>query len=38
MSNEIDYDELDYVVLITDTEYVFSNFKDPVSLLNSKRK
>ena len=35
MNNEIDYDELDYVVLSTDTEYVFSNFKDPISLLNS---
>ena len=35
MSNEIDYDELDYVALSTDAEYVFSNFKDPISLLNS---
>ena len=35
MNNEIDYDELDYVVLSTETEYVFSNFRDPLSLLNS---
>ena len=33
MNNEIDYDDLDYVVLSSDMEYKFSVEKDPISLL-----
>ena len=35
MNNEIDYDDLDYVVLSSDMEYKFSVEKDPISLLNA---
>ena len=35
MNNEIDYDDLDYVVLSKDMEYNFSIEKDPISLLNA---
>ena len=35
MSNEINYDDLDYVVLSTDMEYKFSIEKYPISLLNA---
>ena len=35
MDNEIDYDDLDYVVLSKDMEYNFSIGKDPISLLNT---
>ena len=38
MSNEINYDDLDYVVLSTDMEYKFSVEKDPISLLNVIKK
>ena len=38
MSNEINYDDLDYVVLSTDMEYKFSIEKDPISLLNAIKK
>ena len=38
MNNEIDYDDLDYVVLSSDMEYKFSVEKDPISLLNAIRK
>ena len=38
MNNEIDYDDLNYVVLSTDMEYKFSKEKDPVSLLNAIKK
>ena len=34
MNNEIDYDDLDYVILSKDMEYNFSIEKDPISLLN----
>ena len=34
MNNEIDYDDLDYVVLSKDMEYNFSIEEDPISLLN----
>ena len=34
MNNEIDYDDLDYVILSKDMEYYFSIEKDPISLLN----
>ena len=36
MSNEIDYDDLDYVIL--SKEYNFSIEKDPISLLNAIKK
>ena len=35
MSNEIDYDDLDYVILSKDMEYNFSIEKDPISLLKA---
>ena len=35
MSNEIGYDDLDYVVLSNGWEYQFSKRKDPISLLNN---
>ena len=35
MSNKIDYDDLDYVILSKDMEYNFSIEKDPLSLLNA---
>ena len=35
MNNEIDYDDLDYVVLSSDMEYKFSVEKYPISLLNA---
>ena len=35
MSNKIDYDDLDYVILSKDMEYNFSIEKDPISLLNA---
>ena len=35
MNNEIDYYDLDYVVLRSDIEYNFSIEKDPISLLNA---
>ena len=35
MNNEIDYDDLDYVVLRNNIEYNFSIEKDPISLLNA---
>ena len=35
MNNEIDYDDLDYVVLSKDMEYNFSIEKDPISFLNA---
>ena len=38
MSNEINYDDLDYVVLSTDMEYKFSIEKDPISPLNAIKK
>ena len=38
MNNEIDYDDLDYVVLSSDMEYKFSVEKDPISLLNATKK
>ena len=38
MNNEIDYDDLDYVVLSSEMEYKFSVEKDPVSLLKAIKK
>ena len=38
INNEIDYDDLDYVVLSSDMEYKFSVEKDPISLLNAIKK
>ena len=38
MSNEIDYDDLNYVVLSTDMDYKVSIEKDPISLLNAIKK
>ena len=38
MSNEIDYDDLDYVVLSSNMEYKFSIEKDPISFLNAIKK
>ena len=38
MNNEIDYDDLDYVVLRNNIEYSFSIEKDPISLLNAIKK
>ena len=38
MNNEIDYFDLDYVVLRSDIEYNFSIEKDPISLLNAIKK
>ena len=38
MSNEIDYNDLNYVVVSTDMEYKFSIEKDPISLLNAIKK
>ena len=38
MNNEIDYDDLNYVVLSTDMEYKFSIETDPISLLNAIKK
>ena len=38
MNNEIDYDDLDYVVLSSDMEYKFSVEKYPISLLNAIKK
>ena len=35
MNNEIDYDDLDYVILRKNMEYNFSIEKDPISLLNA---
>ena len=37
-NNEIDYNDLDYVVLSSDMEYKFSVEKDPISLLNAIKK
>ena len=34
MNNEIDYDDLDYVVLRSNMEYNFSMEKDPISFFN----
>ena len=38
MNNEINYDDLDYVVLSSDMEYKFSVEKDPISFLNAIKK
>ena len=38
INNEIDYDDLDYVVLNKNMEYNFSIEKDPISLLNDIKK
>ena len=38
MNNEIDYDDLDYVVLSSNMECKFSVEKDPISLLNAIKK
>ena len=38
MNNEIDYDDLDYVVLRNNIEYNFSIEKYPISLLNAIKK
>ena len=38
MSNEIDYDDLDYVILSKDMEYNFSIEKDPINLLNDTKE
>ena len=38
MSNEIDYNDLNHVVLSTDMEYKFSIEKNPISLLNAIKK
>ena len=38
MSNEINYNDLNYIVLNTDMEYKFSIEKDPISLLNAIKK
>ena len=38
MNNEIDYDDLDYVVLSSDKEYKFSTEKYLISLLNAIKK
>ena len=38
MNNEIDHDDLNYVVLSSDMEYKFSIEKDPISLLNAIKK
>ena len=38
MNNEMDYDDLDYIVLSSDMEYKFSIEKDPISLLNAIKK
>ena len=38
MNNEIDYDDLNSVVLSTDIEYKLSIEKDPISLLNAIKK
>ena len=38
MNNEIDYDDLDYVVLSSDMEYKFPIEKYPISLLNAIKK
>ena len=38
MNNEIDYDDLDYVVLSSDMEYKLSIEKDPISLLNAIKR
>ena len=38
MNNEIDYDDLDYVVLNKNMEYNFSIEKDPIRLLNDIKK
>ena len=35
MNNEIDYDDLDYVVLRSNLEYNCSMEKDPISFLNA---
>ena len=35
MDNEIDYDDVDYVILSKDMEYNFSIEKDPISLLKA---
>ena len=35
MNNEIDYDDLDYVVLRSNLEYSFYMEKDPISFLNA---
>ena len=35
MNNEIDYDDLDYVILSKDMEYNFSIEKDPISLFKA---
>ena len=35
MNNKIDYDDLDYVILSKDMEYIFSIEKDPISLLKA---
>ena len=35
MNNEIDYNDLDYVILSKDMEYNFSIEKDPISLLKA---
>ena len=38
MNNEIDYNDLDYIVLSSGMEYKFSVEKDPISLLNAIKK
>ena len=38
MNNEIDYDDLDYVVLNKNMECNFSIEEDPISLLNNIKK
>ena len=38
MNNEIDYDDLDYVVLNKNMECNFSIEKDPISFLNDIKK
>ena len=38
MNNEIDYDNLDYVVFKSNMEYNFSIEKDPITFLNDIKK
>ena len=38
MNHEIDYDDLNYIVLSSDMEYKFSIEKDPISLLKAIKK
>ena len=38
LSNKIDYDHLNYVVVSTGDKYIFNNFDDPLTLLNNIKK